>query len=158
MSFGNTQHHASQANSHIYQSFPNFVKKKNIYLPLSIFTCRFKNFAIINRFLSLAITSCHLPYLALPPIFPLYFQIPPNLLEYSFSCDPSQFSNFPVISKFRNKRKEISYRLVYLPVTFKNLAQFRIFMSLAIISCYLPYVAVPPIFHFCSLISPVSLQ
>ena len=104
MSFGNTQHHASQANSHIYQSFPNFVKKKNIYLPLSIFTCRFKNFAIINSFLSLAITSNHLPYLAVHTIFYSYFRIPTVVYQLLTSCLPNRLPYFPVISKFCNAK------------------------------------------------------
>ena len=104
MSFGNTQHHASQANSHIYQSVQNFVKKKNIYLQLSIFICRFKSFAITNSFLSLAITSNHLPYLAVHTIFYSYFRIPTVVYQLLTSCLPNRLPYFPVISKFCNAK------------------------------------------------------
>ena len=83
--------HITRAYSHIFLSFPKFLKKVNIFLPLAILNFHFKNLAQFHSFLSLAITSCHLPYLAQPPIFPLYFQIPPVIWQYLTSCLPSRF-------------------------------------------------------------------
>ena len=145
MSFGNIQPNASQTNSQIFLSFPNFVKFVNFLLPLSIFTCHFKNLAKLNSF-------CHLSYH--PTICPIY----QYLLSFLSTCKfPMSFGKiqphgyptnshislfFPIIVKKIN----IFLPLYIFTCHYKNIDQFHSFLSLGITSYHLPYVPVPPIF------------
>ena len=96
---------------------------------LAILCFHFKILAQIDSFLSLAITSCHFPYLAVPTIFHLYFRIPTVVCQFLTSCLPNRLPYFPVISKFCNAKKFPAHAIFTCHL--KNIAQSHFLMTLS---------------------------
>ena len=117
------QRHAPQGNSRISLTLPNVVKNVKLFMPLSICICHFYNLTQFHNFLSIVITSCHLPLLPAPPIFPFGFQIPLCHLAIFNLMLTQPIPNFPVISKVCEGKNFPAACHIYLPL--KNLAQFH---------------------------------